>query len=175
MLVFDFTKVQRYEHHLRCDSKSLFTSPIAPSLPILQQAAHVTLRSSLVSQTPTLHLHLSQVLMTAISILEQLEPSIDFSKSSHINEPAIPSTPPYHGHGLHIQPQIVDPLPIWGGIVEDLWRASMTLEEKFMKWDVLTSRLLQWRGIVGEDGSPIGEWARKEAVQIFIPSISNYA
>jgi nucleolar pre-ribosomal-associated protein 1 len=51
----------------------------------------------------------------------------------------------------------------------------MTLEEKFMKWDVLTSRLLQWRGIVGEDGSPIGEWARKEAVRIFIPSISNHA
>lgn len=167
--------MQRYGHHLHCDSKSLFTFPIAPSLPILQQAARVTLRSSLVSQTSTLHLHLSQVLTTAVGILEQLELRIDFGKSSHINGPASPSTPPHHGHGLHIQPQIVDPLPVWGSIVEDLWRASMTLEEKFMKWDVLTSRLLQWRGIVGEDGSPIGEWARKEAIQRFMPSISNYA
>jgi len=44
----------------------------------------------------------------------------------------------------------------------------MTLEEKFAKWDALTSRLLQWRGIVGEDGSPVGEWARKEVVQVYI-------
>ncbi|KAG2146227.1 hypothetical protein DEU56DRAFT_931988 [Suillus clintonianus] len=102
---------------------------MTPSLPILQQAARVTLRSSLASQTSTFHL--SQVLTTALGILEQLEACIDFSKSSSINGPAIPSKPPYHGYGLHIQLPITDPLRAWGNIVEDLllWRASMTLDE----------------------------------------------
>jgi nucleolar pre-ribosomal-associated protein 1 len=113
--------------------------------------------------------------VTAIDILEQLEPCIDFSKSSSINGPAIPTTPPYHGHGLHVQPQITDSLSVWGAIVEDLWRASMTLAEAPVKWDALTSRLLRWRGIVGEDGSPIGEWARKEAVQRCVSSIADRA
>ncbi|KAG1732030.1 uncharacterized protein EDB91DRAFT_1058414 [Suillus paluster] len=142
----------------------------APSLAILQQAARVTLRSSLVPQTSIFHL--SRVLMAAISILEQLESCIDFSESGSINRPASPSKPPYHSHGLHIQPPITDPLRAWGCIVEDLWRASMTLDEKFVKWDALTSRLLQWRGIVGDDGSPIGEWARMEAVRGSVSSIA---
>ncbi|KAG1888586.1 ribosome 60S biogenesis N-terminal-domain-containing protein [Suillus subluteus] len=142
-----------------------------PSLPILQQAARVTLRLSLASQTSTFHL--SHVFMAAIGILEQLELCIDFSKSSSVNGPAIPSKPPYHGHGLHIQPPVPDPLRAWGGIVEDLWQASMTLDEKFVKWDALTGRLLQWRGMVGEDGSPMGEWARLEAVRVSMSSIAN--
>ncbi|KAG2356040.1 ribosome 60S biogenesis N-terminal-domain-containing protein [Suillus spraguei] len=143
----------------------------APSLAIIQQAARATLRLSLASQTSTSHL--SHVFMTAIGILEQLEPCIDFSKSSSANGPAISSKPPYHGHGLHIQPPVTDPLRAWGGIVEDLWQASMSLDEKFVKWDALTCRLLQWRGIVGEDGSPIGEWARLEAVRVSVSSIAN--
>ncbi|KAG2124689.1 ribosome 60S biogenesis N-terminal-domain-containing protein [Suillus clintonianus] len=143
-----------------------------PSLLILQQAARVTLRSSLASQTSTFF-HLSQVLTTAIGVLEQLEPCIDFSESSSINGPVIHPKAPYHGHGLHIQPSITDPLRAWGNIVEDLWRASMTLEEKFAKWDALTGRLLQWRGIVGDDGSTIGEWARLEVVRISVSSMAS--
>ncbi|KAG0699762.1 hypothetical protein DFH29DRAFT_990668 [Suillus ampliporus] len=142
----------------------------APSLAILQQAACVTLRSSLAPQTSTFHL--SRVLMAAMNILEQLESCIDFSETSSINGPAVPSKPPHHGHGLHIQPPITDPLHAWGGIVEDLWRASMALDEKFLKWDALTNRLLHWRGIIGEDGSPIGEWARMEAIRVSVPSIA---
>lgn len=111
--------------------------------------------------------------MAAIGILEQLEPCIDFVKSGSVNGPAVPSQPPYHGHGLHIQPQVPDPLRAWGGIVEDLWQASMTLDEKFTKWDALTGRLLQWRGMVGEEGSPMGEWARLEAVRVSVSSIAN--
>ncbi|KAG2153453.1 ribosome 60S biogenesis N-terminal-domain-containing protein [Suillus bovinus] len=143
----------------------------APSLPILQQAARVMLRLSLASQTSTFHL--SDVFMAAIGILEQLEPCIDFSKSSSVNGPAILSKPPYYGHGLHIQPPVAGPLRAWGGIVEDLWQASMALDEKFVKWYALTSRLLYWRGIVGEDGSPMGEWARLEAVRVSMSSIAN--
>jgi nucleolar pre-ribosomal-associated protein 1 len=138
----------------------------APSLPILQQAARVTLRLSLASQTLTFHL--SHVFMAAIGILEQLEPCIDFSKSSSVTGPAIPSKPPYYGHGLHIQPPVPDTLHAWGGIVEDLWQASMMLDEKFVKWDALTGRLLQWRGIIGEEGSSMGEWARLEAVRVCV-------
>ncbi|KAG1791586.1 ribosome 60S biogenesis N-terminal-domain-containing protein [Suillus plorans] len=143
----------------------------APSLPILQQAARVTLRLSLASQTSIFHL--SDVLMVVIGILEQLEHCIDFSKSSSDNGPAILSKPPYHGHGLHIQPPVPDPLRAWGGIVEDLWQTSMGLDETFVKWDALTGRLLHWRGIVGEDGSPMGEWARLEAVRVSLSSITN--
>ncbi|KAG1894475.1 uncharacterized protein F5891DRAFT_1255166 [Suillus fuscotomentosus] len=80
----------------------------APSLPILQQAARVMLRLSLASQTSIFHL--SDVFMVVIGILEQLEHCIDFSKSSSVNGPAIPSKPPYHGHGLHIQPPVPDPV-----------------------------------------------------------------
>ncbi|KAG1766782.1 ribosome 60S biogenesis N-terminal-domain-containing protein, partial [Suillus occidentalis] len=145
-----------------CRCLLLILQNCTPSLPILQQAARVTLRLSLASQTSTFHL--SRVFMAAIGILEQLEPYIDFVGSGSVNGPAVPSQPPYHGHGLHIQPPVPDPLRVWGGIVEDLWQASMTLDEKFMKWDALTGRLLQWRGIVGEKGSPMGEWARLEAV-----------
>jgi nucleolar pre-ribosomal-associated protein 1 len=49
----------------------------------------------------------------------------------------------------------------------------MMLDEKFMKWDALTGRLLRWRGIVGEEGSPMGEWARLEAVRVSVSSIAN--
>ncbi|KAG2062871.1 hypothetical protein BDR04DRAFT_1235629 [Suillus decipiens] len=91
--------------------------PAAPPLAIIQQVARAVLRLSLASQTSTFHL--SHVFMTAIGILEQLEPRIDF-KSSSVNGPAISSKAPHHGHGLHIQPPTPDPLHAWGGIVEDM-------------------------------------------------------
>jgi nucleolar pre-ribosomal-associated protein 1 len=58
-----------------------------------------------------------------------------------------------------------DPVQVWGEGVEALWRITMTLESKTPTWDALTCRLLLWRAIVGEDGSAVGEWARKEVVR----------
>jgi len=58
-----------------------------------------------------------------------------------------------------------DPVQVWGEGVEALWRITMTLENKTAAWDALTCRLLVWRAIVGEDGSAVGEWARREVVR----------
>jgi nucleolar pre-ribosomal-associated protein 1 len=73
--------------------------------------------------------------------------------------------PLYTSHGLYQPPSYEHPLEAWGISVEALWRVVMGLEEKHSVWDGLTSRLLLWRSVAGPDGSPMGEWARREVIQ----------
>jgi nucleolar pre-ribosomal-associated protein 1 len=52
---------------------------------------------------------------------------------------------------------------LWGEVVVNLWRASMTCGTTGKAWDELTPRILVWNLLVdGEDYT--AEWARKEVV-----------
>jgi nucleolar pre-ribosomal-associated protein 1 len=75
----------------------------------------------------------------------------------------IPS-PPYRSQDIYIQFPETSPLALWGFSVEHLWQSAMNMDGKPQVWDLLTSRLLLWRSLVGEDASPVGEWARKQVV-----------
>lgn len=133
---------------------------------ILCQLATLVLRLSLMRGAPKHYLH--PVLGHAVIYLKQLEPSIQLCGQSG----EIPvsmrelASPPHRAQGLHIIPSIANSFLAWGKIVEAFWRVSMALDHRTPVWDTLTSRLLIWRGIVGEDGSPVGEWARKESIGI---------
>ncbi|KAH7907124.1 ribosome 60S biogenesis N-terminal-domain-containing protein [Hygrophoropsis aurantiaca] len=148
----------------RCVSLILETET-GSSIPILKLAVSCILRLSLLEGPKQ---HLSTVIADALRYLERLEGSIDYHSNCHagmlVDVPSRRLPAPHHAHGLHDPLLIVDPLLSWGEAVEELWRASMTLHEQWIGWDSLTSRLLIWRGLVGEDGSSVGEWARKEVV-----------
>ena len=72
--------------------------------------------------------------------------------------------PPHSAQTLHLSPASVG-LRTWGTCVEALWQVAMRLETKCAEWDMLTARLLLWRSLVGEEGSEVGEWARREVVK----------
>ncbi|KAI6044064.1 ribosome 60S biogenesis N-terminal-domain-containing protein [Pisolithus marmoratus] len=132
----------------------------------LCQIAAVVLRLSLMEGT-TKH-YLQPVLRHAVTYLKILEsrtqlctpvqPVASFSRPELAN-------PPHGAQGLHIIPTITDPFGAWGEVVEALWRVSMGLDARGPEWDILTSRLLIWRGIAGDDGSQLGEWVRKESIR----------
>jgi nucleolar pre-ribosomal-associated protein 1 len=77
--------------------------------------------------------------------------------------PGVPQ-PLHHVQNLHTTLAITDPFQSWGRIVEALWHISMILDHRIPVWDMLTSRLLIWQSIVGEEGSLIGERAQKESI-----------
>ena|SRR5258707_443097 len=52
---------------------------------------------------------------------------------------------------------------LWGEVIVNLWRASMTSRSAGKAWDELTPRILVWNLLVdGEDHTT--EWARREVV-----------
>ena len=52
---------------------------------------------------------------------------------------------------------------LWGEIVVNLWRTSMTSRSTGKAWDELTPRILVWNVLIdGEDH--VAEWARREVV-----------
>jgi len=111
--------------------------------------------------------HLSALLTKAAGCLRKLEGSIDIATyTQSTSEPRHNhAIPPHKAQGLHEPPTFRHPLQLWGKSVEALWRVSMLLEEKHPTWDGLSCRLLVWRSIVGERGSLVGEWARRETIR----------
>ncbi|KZT20563.1 hypothetical protein NEOLEDRAFT_1140540 [Neolentinus lepideus HHB14362 ss-1] len=91
-----------------------------------------------------------------------IQSEINQSWKYPVSAQPVPS-PPHRSQTLHAVPER-DPVLVWGQSVESLWRVSMTLDEKSCSWDGLTSRLLIWRALVGPEVSPVGEWARRQAV-----------
>lgn len=136
---------------------------------ILQQSAAVTLRLSLIPGIPGHALY--GVLLRTAEYLQHLEPAIHLCRLRHPverNPHALPP-PPHRGQGLHDVPKTEEPLWSWGEIVERLWRAAMSLGDDGTRahvhvWAMLTSRLVVWRALVGEEATRVGEWARKEGV-----------
>lgn len=149
---------------------SVFRSPttrlVDKEMAVLQQGAVVILRLSLIPGVP-FH-SLRAVLSRAAEYLEYLEPTIHLHRSLHrsldVKNLVVLAQPPHRAQGLHSIPVTVDPLRMWGEIVEMLWRASMSLDEGTHAWAMLTRRLVVWRALVGEEACQVGEWARKEAV-----------
>ena len=141
------------------------TNLVDKEMAILQQAAAVTLRLSLIPGIPGHSLR--SVLSRAAEYLQHLEPAI------HLHRPLRPvdqpnphalAPPPHRAQGLCDVPTTADPLRTWGEIVEALWRAAMSLDDGTHAWAALTRRLIVWRALVGEEACPVGEWARKEVV-----------
>lgn len=138
----------------------------AVGLNILRTAAPVVLRLSLLPGTPLRKLH--SLLEASISCLQVIEGNTKVHGLERIVvKPASTSRDPPHPSAELFDLKELDDnddLHIWGEIVENLWRAGMTLQKPDGAWNALTSRLLVWRSIVGEEGSEVGGWARKEVV-----------
>ena len=133
---------------------------------ILHQCAVVALRLSTIPDVPG---HpLLGVLARAAESLYHLESAIhlhQLQQPIERNSPTL-ALPPHRAQGLLGVLTTVEPLRAWGEIVEALWRAGTALEyaSGTHTWAMLTRRLLVWRALVGEEGSQVGEWARKEVV-----------
>ncbi|KDQ65157.1 hypothetical protein JAAARDRAFT_75487 [Jaapia argillacea MUCL 33604] len=136
------------------------------ALSSLSIATVIILRLSLLPgpQTP----RLAVLLARSLRWLEHVEETVELPPRLAVptvllgkNRP----TPPLHpAHTLHDMPER-EPFLVWGESVEVLWRVTMTIEEKTGAWDEITRRLLIWRATVGKDGSPLGEWARREVLR----------
>lgn len=133
---------------------------------VLQQGAAVALRLSLIPGTPDHSLR--GVLSRAAEYLHHLEPTIHLRRLRHPVEQtphalALP-LPPHRARGLHDVPTTDELLRSWGETVETLWRVAASVDGDGMYvqvWVMLTTRLVVWRALVGEEASRVGEWARK--------------
>ncbi|KAH7927036.1 hypothetical protein BV22DRAFT_1103957 [Leucogyrophana mollusca] len=149
----------------RCLSLVL-ESGAGSTISTLRLVVSATLRLSLLNE-PRNHLH--SLLADILGCMERLEGSIVYRPKYRGGGPVEASRrlviPPHHAHGLHDTTPVTDPLAAWGEMVEELWRASMTLYERHSQWDALTNRLLVWRGVAGAERSPVGEWVRREVLR----------
>lgn len=135
---------------------------ISTSSQVLLVAAPLILRLSLLPGRSLQGMH--SLLAIALDILRRQEPSIRTAEVSYVFPTPKLEPAPYRAEHIHTPVPEVDPLAAWGSIVQQLWRASMTTQEVCSSWAPLTSRLIWWRAQVGEETSPVGEWARREAI-----------
>lgn len=110
---------------------------------------------------------LSSALEGFVARLALVEEELDTSIRDWSHSTSSDALPPHRSQGLH-RLDFGDDLHSWGCIVEDLWRVSMSCDGNGAAWGRLNSRLLVWRAIVGERGSPVGEWARKQTVSMLL-------
>ncbi|KAF7433677.1 hypothetical protein PC9H_005640 [Pleurotus ostreatus] len=172
MVIVDPSKVESAtggawrEAILRCLLTLLDETPLG-KLNVLRTIAPAVLRLSLLPGTPLQKLH--SLLKASISSLQVVEENtkvhglerIVVKPASTLHDPPHPSAELFDLDELHGND---DDIRVWGEIVESLWRTGMTLQQPHEAWGALTSRLLVWRSIVGEEGSEVGGWARKEVV-----------
>ncbi|TDL17669.1 hypothetical protein BD410DRAFT_754176 [Rickenella mellea] len=139
----------------------------------LRLFSRVLLRLALLPFPPPRSISLT--LQSAVHALEAFEAKSDLPIPSALHffpdsaaEEGNASQPPHGSYGLH---QVTstkgddDLLRAWGDCVERLWQVAMVCNEKDAAWDALSCRLLVWRALVGEGGTEVGEWARKEVVR----------
>lgn len=144
---------------LTCSSET--ADPIITLISIVP----VTLR---LSQLPGLWIpQLALIAEELVQLLLRSEKRINVIESYHKHPQATCSStwPPYHAAVVHDSHHPESLLRVWGESVESLWQVLMICENRTAAWDIVTSRLLIWRAIVGEEGSEIGEWARREVVR----------
>ncbi|KAI0254170.1 ribosome 60S biogenesis N-terminal-domain-containing protein [Lactifluus subvellereus] len=120
----------------------------ASFLPTLQLKSRIVLKLSLLpgSTVPTLDVLLSHCLAS----LHHLERDIVL--------PTFPLSPRLSS--LASESYAV----LWGEVVVNLWRASMTSGRSREAWDELTPRMLIWNQLVDGDDR-VSEWARREVVR----------
>ncbi|TFK24236.1 hypothetical protein FA15DRAFT_423825 [Coprinopsis marcescibilis] len=149
---------------LRCLSV-LLGSGQASATHVLPFAARIMFR--LAHQCPAWEPTLVKTLFMAIARLQDLETGILLSDTIIHAPPLDEIIPPalHNSHDVHDKPVFADPLALWGRLVELLWRVVMSSNcQEPEIWNKLTSRLLVWRAIVGEENSKEGEWARIQCV-----------
>jgi nucleolar pre-ribosomal-associated protein 1 len=147
-----------------CRILLLLVSPNELGMTVFALTVSVTLRLSLLPGPPIPHLSL--LVEQLLGSLKRFEKEMRLPLSYHNGHAAQSQTLRLHGAlGLLEAPSSHDPVQIWGEGVEALWRITTTFERKLSAWDALTCRLLLWRSVVGEDGSVVGEWARKEVIR----------
>jgi nucleolar pre-ribosomal-associated protein 1 len=147
-----------------CRILLLLVSPNELGMTVFALTVSVTLRLSLLPGPPIPHLSL--LVEQLLGSLKRFEKEMRLPLSYHNGHAAQSQTLRLHGAlGLLEAPSSHDPVQIWGEGVEALWRITTTFERKISAWDALTCRLLLWRSVVGEDGSVVGEWARKEVIR----------
>ncbi|KAF4602702.1 hypothetical protein EYR40_005919 [Pleurotus pulmonarius] len=172
MVIVDPSKVESAtgcawrEAILRCLLTLLEEATPTLGLHILRTVAPVVLRLSLLPGTPLQKL--PNLLKTCIDTLRVTEENTEVHGLERIvvKAPSTSRDPPHPSAELFGLEELedTDDLHIWGEIVENLWRAGMTVRQLNGAWDALTCRLLVWRSIVGEEGSEVGGWARREVV-----------
>jgi nucleolar pre-ribosomal-associated protein 1 len=111
----------------------------------------------------------------ALLVLKALESNVKYQPSSAVPPLDELVPPPQHSsHSLHDKLVFddVNLFCVWGRSVESLWQSAMSLDPGYHNstspgdiWNHLTSRLLVWRGLVGAEASPLGEWARVECIR----------
>ncbi|KAJ7590818.1 ribosome 60S biogenesis N-terminal-domain-containing protein [Mycena floridula] len=138
--------------------------PAAPDASsVLVLAARVVCRLSALPGAPSSAL--PALLDQAVHCLIQAESIQKVDSSSGIESRSKGAKlPPHNAHGLHEIQDSNEPLVNWGETVESLWQVAMKSEHKSSAWDTLTNRMLIWRGFVGEEETPLGEWVRKEVL-----------
>ncbi|KAF7984362.1 hypothetical protein HWV62_15393 [Athelia sp. TMB] len=150
-----------------CRSLLLLISDDSATLAtIFPYVADVALRLSLLSGIS--QRHLGPLVNRLLEALKSFEPKIQLAEPyQRPHQATVPGDCMLHGSfGLHETSQgEEDLLHVWGKGVETLWRVTMNFTEKSAAWDVLSCRLLLWRALVGEEGSQVGEWERKEIIR----------
>ena len=145
-----------------CRSSAHCFNVLVNTMGILPFATPTILRLSLLSGPPIPGL--VPLLDNALENLERMEMSVTIPASTtrQLSATLVSCEPLFRACEIHEPYPEREPLQTWGSCVEDLWRATMTMENKHPVWDVLSSRLLLWRAVTGLDSSTVGEWARME-------------
>ena len=104
------------------------------------------------------------LLNRATECLKRMEMTVTIPSSLTRLSSITSCEPLFRAYEIHEPYPQHEPLQAWGQCVESLWCATMSMETKPYAWDMLSSRLLLWRAIVGPEASPIGEWARAQVV-----------
>ena len=122
------------------------------------------LRLSLLPGLPPLER--SDCCAAAISRLKALEASddlhlpVNYQVPYNLNE----ALPPHRSHSIN-RSFDGDNFFYWGRAVECLWQVTMANRTKTTAWNALSCRVLVWRGVVGAEVSPIGEWVRRQSLK----------
>lgn len=144
---------------------SVLTSVLCADVTLLRLLSRIMCR--IVDGAVSNPAELSSALEVFVARLVLVEEALGASIRDWSHGTRSDALPPHRSQGLH-RLDFGDDLNSWGCIVEDLWRVSMSCDGNGAAWGQLTSRLLVWRAIVGERGSPVGEWARKQTVSMLL-------
>lgn len=166
LAVLDSAKIEQSTHGEwremlgRCISRVLYSPTCTDG--VFCEAVPVVLRLSLLPGPQIAGI--DGLITRCLTLLKVIEGNVTILTAPlSLRADTIKRVLPHRAHDLFVAPPSCATQD-WGVCVEALWRVTMTRQKKCPEWEELTPRLLIWRSLVGEDGSKIGEWARKEVV-----------
>jgi hypothetical protein len=168
LLCFEATQVLIHCHS-GCNPILTADLSTASLLPTLQLKSRVILKLCLLPSPsiPNLNVLLSQCLLSLHHLEKDVVlPTFPFS-------PRLPSQSRHTSYSSREGNASESHALLWGEIVVNLWRASMTSRNSREAWDELTPRVLVWNQLVGGDDQ-VGEWARREVVRNVTSQRTNF-